>query len=261
MKVIMNIPKVSLLLVACALLAGCKTQRSISHSGYQDGASRSGRPCGDGSDPAFQYRGELSEFDVLGVTRGEAATESEIRRALDNAKPVKLRPGSSLLLIQSGALFPDGVMVTELGKSFKVASFSGVPPARRGGVEARTESVDPESYASSLRLAAARGGNDLILCYWGVLESENEHLPTKTVSWVPVVNWLLPDEVQHARIRLKLALVDVRTGNWTILSPPPFADNRISTSPRRAAVDQRQVERLKHKAYEAAVQELLKLSA
>jgi hypothetical protein len=31
---------------------------------------------------------------------------------------------------------------------------------------------------------AARGGTDLILCYWGMLESKSERLPTKTVfSW------------------------------------------------------------------------------
>lgn len=90
-----------------------------------------------------------------------------------------------------------------------------------------------------------------------MLESENDRLPTKTVSWVPLVNWLMPDEKQHMRIQLKVALVDVRSGNWSVLSPKSFDDARITTSPRRGAVDQKQVERLKKLAYEASVAELV----
>ncbi len=116
---------------------------------------------------------------------------------------------------------------------------------------------DPESYSKSLRLAAARGGNEVIVCYWGVLESASEKLATKTVSWVPGFNWMLPDEKQHMRIRLKVALVDVRTGDWAIFSPKPFDDDRISISPRRAATDQELVERLKLKAYEMAAKDLV----
>jgi hypothetical protein len=106
-------------------------------------------------------------------------------------------------------------------------------------------------------LAAARGGNDVVLCYWGVLESQKEDLATKSVSWVPTVNWVLPDEKQHKRIRLKLALIDVRTGNWSVLSPEAFDDSRTSTALRRGAKDQQQVEALKARAYEASVKALV----
>ena len=82
-------------------------------------------------------------------------------------------------------------------------------------------------------------------------------MPTKTVSWVPIVNWVVPDEKQHVRIRLKIAVVDVRSGNWSIFSPKPFENARITTSPRRGAVDQKQVERLKTLAYKASVEELV----
>ena len=248
------------LILACAICSGCaKSARSISHSGYTKPGSYCHYAPGDGaSDPAFEYRGELSEFDVLGISRGEITSDAEIRRTLETAKPVKLRPGSSVLLIQSGALFPDGAMVTALSRHFSVVPFSGVPTERKtsAGV-VQTESPDPESYAKSLRLTAARGGTDLVLCYWGMLESESERLPTKTVSWVPLVHWVMPDEKQHMRIRLKVALVDVRSGNWSVFSPKPFTDARLSTSPRRGAVDQKQIERLKQLAYEATVAELV----
>ena len=50
------------------------------------------------------------------------------------------------------------------------------------------------------------------------------------------------------RIRVKVALVDVRSGNWAVFSPEAFDDSRASTSLRRGAKDQQQVELLKAKA-------------
>jgi hypothetical protein len=59
---------------------------------------------------------------------------------------------------------------------------------------------------------AYRGGCETILCHWGLLESAEGNAIGKPVSWVPVVHWLVPDKRQQMRIRLKLALIDVRTG-------------------------------------------------
>jgi hypothetical protein len=245
--------KYLILFLGCLVLGACAKQtRSISHSGWQEKPSYCGDRNRAASDPGFQYRGELNEFDVLGITRDEMASEADIRHALDSARRVRLAPGSSILLIQSGALIPDAVMVSELSKHFSVVPFSGIP-SENG------RSSDPDSYSRNLRLAAARGGNDKILCYWGMLESASERLPTKTVSWVPIVNWVLPDENQHMRVRLKLALLDVRTGNWALISPRSYESQRISIRPRREAVDQKQVERLKEKAYVSAVQELVQV--
>jgi hypothetical protein len=254
----MKIFKLCSLIALCGLLAGCGGVRSISNSSYRgDETTGHYAPRVNNSDPGFAYRGELSEFDVLGIERGEAASERDIQRALDSAKAVKLNANSSVLLIQSGAIFPDAPMIKELGKYFRVSPFSGVPPSSHGEVETANQSRDPESFAQSLRLAAARGGNDVIICYWGILESEKQDLATKSVSWLPTVGWVLPDEKQHMRIRLKLALIDVRSGNWSVISPEAFDDARMSTSLRRGAKDQQQVELLKAKAYEAGVKELV----
>jgi hypothetical protein len=257
-QILMKIFKLYSIVVLCGLLAGCSTSRSISNSAYRDDSNaRCYFPRPNDSDPGFAYRGELSEFDVLGIERGVASSELDIQRALDSAKAVKLNTNSSVLLIQSGAMFPDAPMVKELSKYFRISPFSGVPPMSRRGGETVTESRDPQSFAQSLRLAAARGGNETILCYWGVLESEKQDLATKTVSWLPTVGWVLPDEKQHMRIRLKLALIDVRSGNWSVLSPEAFDDSRMSTSLGRGAKDQKQVELLKAKAYEASVKDLI----
>ena len=246
------------LILALALLAGCSTTRSISNSAYHEGDSSSGfAPRPNGSDSGFQYRGELSEFDVLGITRNDTATEADIQRTLASAKPVRIKPGASILLVQSGAIFPDGPMVNELSKHFRVVPFTGVPPASRRTDDGQFERYDAGDFSKSLRLAAARGGCETILCYWGILESRNAELATKTVSWVPVMNWLVPDESEHMRIRLKLALVDVRTGDWSVLSPNSFEDSRISRSPRRGVADQKLVESLKRQAYESGTKELV----
>jgi hypothetical protein len=75
---------------------------------------------------------------------------------------------------------------------------------------------------------------------------------------VPIVHQILPDEKQHMRIQIKMALVDVRSGNWSVFSSKPFDEARVSTARRRGAVDQEQVERLKNVAYEDSVTELVR---
>jgi hypothetical protein len=247
------------LLIALALVTGCaKSTRSLSNSSYREpGRTAHFAPRPNHSDPGFEYRGELSEFDVLGITRNETATDTDIERALAAAKRMRLKSGDSVLLVQSGAIFPDAPMVNELSKHFRVVPFTGVPPASRRGVDGQFERYDAGDFSKSLRLAAARGGCETILCYWGILESESARLATKTVSWVPVAGWFIPDENQHMRIRLKLALVDVRTGDWTVLSPDAIEASKLSVSPRRGVADQKLVERLKLKAYESGAKELL----
>jgi len=59
------------------------------------------------------------------------------------------------------------------------------------------------------------------------------------VSWIPFAGWVVPDELQHMRIRLKLAVIDVRSGRWTLLTPEPSEDKAWSTSFTRGS-DQKQ---------------------
>jgi hypothetical protein len=222
-------------MAAVALLAGCYT-RSISDSDYRGG--RCGRP-----NPF--YRGELSEFDLLGIERGASITEEQIGRALDHPMRVQMRGGSTLLLVQSGAYQPDDPMRIALQQRFKVVPFTGQPGPTNG-----------QSYARALRLAAAQAGCETIACYWGTLESARKDLPTQSVTWVPVVGWAIPKESQRMRIRLKVALVDVRTGYWAQFSPPAFEDSAIMDRGRGDSSDQSQVEKLKRLAYESAAVEL-----
>ncbi len=223
---------------ACLLLVGCET-RSISNSGYN-----AGYRYGYRSGAAGEYSGELSEFDVLGVDAAGAVTDAEIRAALDTKTNVRLAKNSRVLLIQSGADFPDNAMQQALGARYTVGPFSGRP---------LTSKDASASYSKSLRLAAARGGYDRILCYWGVLESQRKGEVTKSVSWVPIVGFFVPDEKQSMRIRLKAVLIDTATGNWVMLQPDPVTDKQLSSIVSRESNDQELVERLKEQGYRSLV--------
>lgn len=233
-----------LILAMGGLLAGCTSTRSISNADYEDDtgyyyARRNSNPF---------YRGELSEFDLLGIESGSAISDEQIGKALDGPGRVSLRKGSSVLLIQSGAMQPDKPMADALEKHFVIVPFTGHPGA-----------TNAAGYARALRLAAAQAGCETIVCYWGTLESASKGNEAKTVSWVPVAGWVLPDESQQMRIHLKVALVDVRSGRWAMSSSQAFEDRTYSTRLNREASDQKQVEKLKQLAYASAAEDVVKI--
>lgn len=193
------------------LLTACQT-RSISNSDY------------GGQGNAF-YSGELSEYDVLGIDRSGGFSEADIQKAAIQRRPIMLRRGASILLIQSGALIADPDMVLAMERYFTVSSFSGVPIKADTGFERTTPSVP---YSQLFRMAAAKGGYDTVVVYWGMLESASEGHATKAISWVPIIGGIVPDETQHMRIRLLMAVIDVRTGQWETYSPEPFEDEALS---------------------------------
>ncbi|MEM5787741.1 MAG: hypothetical protein AAGU11_10505 [Syntrophobacteraceae bacterium] len=230
-----------LITVLVFAISGCAT-RSISDSGYRgEHGYRSQAP-----DNPF-YKGELSEFQVLGIDPEAKVTREDIIRALDSKQRITLPKGSSIMLVQSGALIPDEPIVKALEKYYNVSVFTGVPLPRA-----------PGEYAMLLRLAAAKGGLEKIVAYWGLLETAQKDFATKAVSWVPFVGGAIPDQGQEMRIRLKVAVVDVRSGQWDMFSPEPFQDNAASARFTREASDQGQVALLKAKAYEAAAEDLMK---
>jgi len=227
-------------LVMFLALAGCTT-RSISDSGYP------GRYGYGSSNPL--YKGELSEFDVLGVDAGKEVSDEEIASAfVDNPQRRMLKRGDRTMLIQSGAMMPDAEMIEHMEKIFSVSVFTGVP---------EREKSENASYSSSLRLAAAKTGISTIFVYWGVLESGVENLGTKTVSWLPIIGAALPDETQSMRIRLKVAAIDVKSGEWEIFTPKMLDDRAYSARINRGQSDQAQVLALKVAAYENLVDDLI----
>jgi hypothetical protein len=230
-----------LALLLLVVLSGCTT-RSISNSGYNQGY------YGRGGDNPL-YKGELSEFDVLGIDAGKEVSEEDIASAITGKKErLSLRKGDSLLVIQSGAMIPDQDMTESLERYFSVNVFTGVP---------EQDKKTNTTYAKALRLAAAKAGIEKVIVYWGLLESGTANLATRTVSWVPIVGWAVPDKSQEIRIRLKVALIDVKTGQWEMFAPKAFEDKAYSAMLNRESSDQQQVALLKTKAYQAAVESTL----
>lgn len=237
----MHLKVVPCLALLAVLLAGCAT-RSISDSGYPSESYHGERTS---TNPL--YKGELSEFEVLGIDPQAKITTEEIAKAFEQKQGFKLSKGSAIMLIQSGALIPDEPMVKALDKYYNVSVFSGVPTSQGA-----------TSYSMPLRLAAAKGGFEKIVVYWGLLETAQKGLGSKAVSWVPFVGGVIRDESQEMRVRLKVAVVDVRTGQWDMFSPEPFQDMATSARYSRESSDQGQVALLKKKSYEAAAEDLVK---
>lgn len=222
---------ISIFLTALAL-QGCGV-RSISDSGYQAESQGRFRPASNAL-----YKGELTEFEVLGIASQTPASQEEINRSLEDRQRLTLPKGSPIMLVQSGAIMPDDQMVRALESHHRIVAFSGIPTEPSNG-----------NIAPALRLAAARGGCEKIMVYWGILETAQKDMSTKTVSWVPIVGGMIPDESQEMRIRLKVAIIDVKSGQWKTISPKPIQDTSVSARYSRASSDQRQIEALKSQAY------------
>lgn len=231
-------------LLGLLLLAGCTT-RSISDTG---------------SDQSGLYHGELTEFDVVGVARDQTVSEAQIQAALAQSQQrVSLKKGSTLMLIQSGAMIPDQPMIDALSSNYKVIPFSGVPdldPLRPYGRNDEAAAAPKRSYSMALRLAAARTGATAVVTYWGVLEATRENTLTSAVSWVPVAGWVVPDESQHMRIRLKVIVMDVATGRWEMFQPDSFDESAYSSILSRSSSDQEQIARLKDLSYKKASEQI-----
>ena len=79
-----------------ALLLGACATRSISDSGYHGGDGH-GYAYHDGGNPL--YKGELTEFDVLGIDVARPASDEEIAQQLEKRQKVGLRKGGLMMVI------------------------------------------------------------------------------------------------------------------------------------------------------------------
>lgn len=199
-----------------AWLTSCSV-RSISNPGRTYGSANT------------TYAGELSDFDVVGAVCEYAGVGN-----------IVLRPGQRVLVVQSGAVFPDERMLSGLSKHFDVGAASGVPTLALG--------------SHGMRQAAQRGGFDAIIAYWGSLESSESVTAGAAASWVPIVGLIVPDSSQHLRIRLRIIVVDVRTGGWQTLMPPPVDDERASSMATRDSSDRDQVDVLMEAGFSIALE-------
>ncbi len=222
--------------VALFALAGC-----------DEGSISDDDPYGRAAYVGGGHSREIDEMDLLG-SQGKN-TEADIQSALRGGRSggVHAWPGSSLLVVQSGASAPDSIMIGALEKSYRVFPFSGI---------AADDRHRDGSLGRDLRLAAARSGCTSVLCYWGKLESIKEDAVTKTVSWVPIVGGLIPDEQRLTRLRVRAVLLDVKSGRAVTFNPPAAEDAAISADLWRSESHDKQTYVLKARAYASLVAQL-----
>ncbi|MDX1951950.1 MAG: hypothetical protein SFY81_07175 [Verrucomicrobiota bacterium] len=217
------------------LSIGCVSDRSSFHrTDYNNNQIY----CG------FNAANQLQEQQVTGA-EAEEATEAAIQKAVERSKGIKLEKGSGILVMQSGSSLPDKKLVQLLETYFRPIPYSGLSSELSKGVD----NVTPLKLSRKLRLNAAHAGADFVLVYWGEMEIAREELETKLVSWVPVLDMVVPDEKQKLRLHLKAVLMDVRSGDWVSFRTPPHLSDTVTTSFARDNIEPEEVTALKDKAY------------
>jgi hypothetical protein len=224
----------------CVVLLGCATGQNYKSAEFS-------------GDKIYKRVGatspQLRENEVLGVKSGDGVSDEEIRKILDEGGSLRLKPGSKVLVVQSGVTHPDNAMVQELSRHFAVLPHTGMPSDLKQG-DGQT------AVSKNLRLAAAHSSAETILVYWGHLEMKRDDLPTSLVSWVPVIDFTVPDEYQKVRMFLKMALVDVRTGHWATFRTEAIEDEALTTRYARERDKTWSLDRTKQKLYHTAVKKL-----
>jgi hypothetical protein len=229
--------------LAVTFLIGCAHENTTDYRRVDYGSRKPLKTYGSGGN-------ELADADVLGAS-AVAPTDEDIRSTLDRAARVELKQGEPVLVVQSGEPVPDSRMVVELNKHFRAIPYSGI---RSDWIHGNS-TTEPD-YAKALRFAAAQAGAEKILVYWGSLEVARHDLSTKTVTWLPVVDIFVPDQKNNVRVFLKIALVDVRSGAWTVFRTEPQEAQMVSTGWAREHVQSPEVRRLQQKSYVVAVNSL-----
>ena len=185
---------------------------------------------------------------MLGLKATDKVTDPDIGRILDETRTVSLKRGSTVLVVQSGARHPDKELSDALSTDFTIIPYTGVP----------TELCSKdEEVSKALRLAAAHSKAETILVCWGHLELKRDEMPTGIISWVPVVDFMVPDEYQRMRMYLKVALINVRTGQWTTFRTEPIEDQTLTTRYARAHEQKWPMQAVKQRLYQASVRQLM----
>jgi hypothetical protein len=195
---------------------------------------------------------ELAESDVIGTDRAHAPTEADIQKALEGSAKIGVKEGEAILVLQSGQPVPDERLLKDLNKHFRAIPYTGL---RRDWGEGGADGGERASKA--LRFAAAQAGAQKILCYWGELEVAHHNLSTKTITWLPVVDVVIPDQLDRVRMSLKVAIIDVKTGAWSTFRTEPFSTTAATTGWGRKHVESPEINNLKRKSYAAVVSSLL----
>jgi hypothetical protein len=191
----------------------------------------------------------LTETDVLGFDSAQSVSEEEIVKAAGPRGKIQVKRGAPVMLIQAGAAAPDEIMLREAGNFFALTSFSGF-------AQRRNEAGESANLSRALRLTAAKGGSDFLIVYWPLLEGGSGK--PGAPDWRPI-SGEIPLEAEQVRMRMRMLVVDVKSGHWATANPETLEDKAARGGWFRKPTSAQRVAALKERAYKHALQEALRV--
>lgn len=199
------------------------------------------------SDPSGRGHGhDLSLYELTGQAGGDNVTEAQIasaRRAGGRTGSLPPR-GAKVLLVQSGAHQPDDELISAYRPYCQPVIWDGRAP---GGNEERKTSGG--AVGRKLRLVAAEQGCSHVIVIFGEIQSDSHALPTKAVTWVPVVGHIVPSERSGTRLVAQALILETGSGRYLTVAARTQQTSGVTTEEGAYGVDSRRSLRLKAKAY------------
>jgi hypothetical protein len=226
---------------------------------------------------------QLTDQDVFGNELTLEITEEDIQNAVEEAKGQFTVPlNSAVVLVKSGSHAPDAMMQQEMGRYYRVSTFSGIPVVKKkrqaqpvtpvketqadittdGDFSANQNSVVNANYMQAMRYIAAKGRQKAIVVYWDELEAGEYNSVTKEVVWKKYAGEKLSGS--SLRYLIRFALVDVATGEWATYSPtniesvavPLIVKSDAKTS-EKTDITEQQIVSLEEKTCQMVVRDLV----
>jgi hypothetical protein len=192
----------------------------------------------------------LTETDVLGFDGAQSVSEEEIVKAAGPRGKIQVKRGAPVMLIHAGAAAPEEIMLREAANYFSVTPFSGL-------AQHRNDAGESANLSRALRLTAAKGGSDFLIVYWTVLEGGSGK--PGAPNWRPVAGDV-PLDAEQVRMRLRMLIVDVKSGHWATANPETFEDKAARGGWFRKPTSAQRTAALKERAYKHALQEVLRVA-
>ncbi|EKI0251984.1 hypothetical protein O8H62_001277 [Enterobacter asburiae] len=207
---------------------------------------------------------QLTDKDIFGNETTLAVSEEDIQAALEGEK-FSVPLNSAVILVQSGSRAPEMTMQQEMGKYYKISTFSGIPDRQKplSCNRVKTEEGDAVvsenmNYMQALRYIAAKGQQKAVIVYWDTLQTGRYDDATKATLWSDYRGETLSGSAS-LRYLIRFALVDVATGEWATWSPINYEYSILQplTGKKPVSMTEPQIAQFKQKTYAAVVKDLV----
>lgn len=207
---------------------------------------------------------QLTDKDIFGNETTLAVSEEDIQVALEGEK-LSVPLNSAVILVQSGSRAPEMTMQQEMGKYYRISTFSGIPDKQKPlscnkvkMEEGEAVASENMNYMQALRYIAAKGQQKAVIVYWDTLQTGRYDAATKTTVWSDYRGDTLSSSAS-LRYLMRFALVDVATGEWATWSPINYEHSILQplTGKILESMTESQISQLRQKTYAAVVKDLV----